>query len=222
MNKPESVNADVGPRERAAELYRRLRREHPHAHIELNYSTPWELLAATVLSAQCTDKRVNQVTADLFQKYRDPADYLRASIKELESDIRSTGFFRRKAENLRRIARAVIEQFDGEVPADMEALTQLPGVGRKTANVVLGNAFGVPGVVVDTHVSRVARRLGLTLNTDPVKIERDLAALFPAKEWITLSHILVFHGRYLCKARKPECRRCPVTDLCEYSSAAAD
>ncbi len=210
--------SDIPPadRQKAREIYARLRAEHPAARIELDFSDPFELLVATVLSAQCTDVRVNQVTARLFRKYRTPDDYLSVPKEELEQDIRSTGFFRRKAESIRRIAQALHERFEDHVPADIEALTSLPGVGRKTANVVLGNAFGIPGLVVDTHVARVSQRLGLTAESDPTRIEQDLMRLFPDEEWVRLSHTLIFHGRYLCKARKPECGRCPANDLCRF------
>ncbi|NOY81048.1 MAG: endonuclease III [Kiritimatiellaeota bacterium] len=211
-----ALEATTRDPQRAHEIYTRLRAEHPAARIELDFSNPFELLVATVLSAQCTDARVNRVTARLFRKYRTPDDYLAVPKSELEEDIRSTGFFRRKAESIRRIAQALHERFDDRVPADLEALTSLPGVGRKTANVVLGNAFGIPGIVVDTHVIRVSQRLGLTGESDPARIEQDLMQLFPAKEWVRLSHTLVFHGRYLCKARKPGCERCPVKGFCRF------
>ncbi len=202
-------------RKKAREVYRKLRQAHPDARIELNFGNPWELLVATVLSAQCTDVRVNLVTADLFRKYRGPADYLRVPVAELENDIRSTGFFRNKAKSLRGAAQAVIERFGGHVPQTMEELVTVPGIGRKTANVLLGNAFDTPGVVVDTHVTRLTRRIGLTTNEDAVKIEFDLRELLPSKDWTQFSHTLIFHGRRVCLARKPRCETCPITSLCD-------
>ena len=201
-------------RAKAHLAFLRLRRLHPTAHIELRFKTPVELLVATILSAQCTDVRVNAITASLFKKYRKPEDYLRATRAELEQAIRPTGFFRMKARGIRGAMARIVERHQGKVPGDMEALTALPGVGRKTANVILGNAYGIPGIVVDTHVIRVSNRLGWTRERDPAKIESDLARLFPSKAWIRLSNTLVFHGRYVCKARKPMCDRCPLTNLC--------
>jgi len=208
-------------KQRAQKIYEALRKTHPHARIELDFSNAWELLVATVLSAQCTDRRVNEVTRSLFKKYRTPEDYLRVPEQELEEDIRPTGFFRRKAKSIRGIAKAVVQRFNGEAPRTMEELTTLPGVGRKTANVILGNAFGIPGIVVDTHVGRVAQRLGLTDASDPEKIEQDLMALFPREEWTRVSNTLIFHGRYICKARKPDCAACPVKGLCPTFAAAS-
>ena len=208
-------------RAKAGALFSRLRRLHPGAHIELRFNNPVELLVATILSAQCTDTRVNAITAELFKKYRAPADYLRVSQSELERDIRTAGFFRMKARNIRGAMADILERHRGEVPRNMEALTALPGVGRKTANVILGNAFGLPGIVVDTHVIRVSNRLGLTRERDPVKIEADLAALFQPRSWILLSQTLVFHGRYVCKARKPLCGQCSVTQMCPAFDAPA-
>ncbi len=203
-------------KKKAAVVYRRLQKAHPDARIELKFKTPLELLVATVLSAQCTDVRVNEVTASLFKKYRKPEDYLRRALSELEADIRPTGFFRQKAKSLRGAMERMVDTFGGEVPGDMEGLTRLPGIGRKTANVILGNAFGVPGIVVDTHVARVSQRIGLTDQKNPEKIETALGGLFPRKSWTHLSHLLIFHGRYICKARKPLCDRCPLTDVCDY------
>jgi endonuclease-3 len=201
---------------KAREVYKRLRKLHPDAHIELDFTNPLELLVATVLSAQCTDVRVNLVTNALFKKYRRPADYLRVPVVELQIDIVSTGFFRNKAKAIRGQMQALLERHGGEVPQTMEELVALPGVGRKTANVILGNAFGVPGIPVDTHVQRVSQRIGLTKNDDPVKIEFDLMALFPKKDWTLLGHTLIFHGRRVCVARKPACEKCPLTGLCDY------
>ena len=207
---------DKERRQKARTVYGRLRKLHPEARTELRYGNPLELLVATVLSAQCTDVRVNEVTANLFRKYRKPEDYLKATASELEEDIRPAGFFRQKTRSLRGAMETIIDEHGGRVPGDMDALTRLPGIGRKTANVILGNAFGVPGIAVDTHVSRVSRRIGLTAEKDPVKIESDLNAMFPEKEWTRLSHTLIFHGRYVCKARKPLCERCSITSLCDH------
>lgn len=192
-----------------------LEKAYPDAHCELNYSNPLELLVATILSAQCTDKRVNLVTAELFKKYRSAADYARAPLGELEQDIRTTGFFRNKAKSLNACCQALVERHGGQVPRTMEALTQLGGVGRKTANVVLGNAFHVNcGVVVDTHVTRLAQRLGLTKEKMPEKIEQDLMTLVPQAQWTLFSHWLIWHGRRRCEARKPDCRGCEIRVLC--------
>jgi endonuclease-3 len=197
-----------------------LRAAYPDAHCELNFSNPLELLVATILSAQCTDKRVNLVTAELFQKYRTAKDYAEAPLADLERAIQSTGFFRNKARNIQACCRALVEQHGGAVPRTMEELHALDGVGRKTANVVLGNAFGVNvGVVVDTHVSRLASRLGLTKQTDPVKIERDLMKLVPQADWTLFSHWLIWHGRRRCAARKPDCAHCEIAPLCPSCAA---
>ncbi len=200
----------------ALEIYEKLVKRYPDAACALHFSSPLELLVATVLSAQCTDKRVNEVTAKLFQKYREPQDYLDASAEELEADIRSTGFFRQKTKSLRGIMAALIEKYGGEVPQNMEDLTQLPGIGRKTANVVLGDAFDVPGIAVDTHVSRVSQRIGLSDQKNADKIEQDLMKLYSEDRWIKLSHLLIFHGRYTCKSQKPLCSQCPVANMCNY------
>ena len=202
----------------AAEIYRRLLAEHPDAHCELDFRTPYELLVATILSAQCTDKRVNLVTPHLFRRYPDAHALSGARPEELEEAIRSTGFFRNKAKSLLGMSRAVVEQHGGEIPADMDLLTALPGVGRKTANVILGNAFGRnEGVVVDTHVGRLAVRLGFTDETDPVKVERALMPIVPREDWTMLSHLLIFHGRRVCEARVPKCERCVLADICPSS-----
>ena len=197
----------------STEVVARLKAEYPDARTELNWSNPLELLVATILSAQTTDVRVNQVTESLFAKYRTAEDY--ADSGELEEDIRPTGFYRNKARSLRGMARALVEEHRGEVPRTMSELVALPGVGRKTANVVLGNAFGAnEGIVVDTHVRRVSNRLGLTESRDPVKIERDLIRMVPEEEWTIFSHLLIFHGRRVCKARKPDCPNCVLNDIC--------
>jgi endonuclease-3 len=193
----------------------RLKAEYPDARTELDWQSPLELLVATVLSAQTTDVQVNRVTQTLFAKYHTAEDYAHAEPSELEEDIRPTGFYRNKARSLRNMAAALVEEHGGEVPSTMRELVALPGVGRKTANVVLGNAFGVDeGIVVDTHVRRVSGRLGLTENEDPVKIERDLMQVVPGEDWTVFSHLLILHGRRTCKARKPDCPNCVLNDIC--------
>jgi endonuclease-3 len=197
----------------AQDVVVRLKSEYPDAQTELDWSNPLELLVATMLSAQTTDVQVNRVTQGLFTKYRTAEDY--ADADELEEDIRPTGFYRNKARSLRNMASALIEDHGGEVPRTMQELVALPGVGRKTANVVLGNAFGVDeGIVVDTHVRRVSGRLGLTQNRDPEKIERDLMQVVPEQDWTVFSHLLILHGRRTCKARKPDCPNCSLNDIC--------
>ena len=192
-----------------------LDRVYPGVHCELNHADPLQLLVATILSAQCTDKRVNIVTAELFKKYRSAADYANAPLVELEQAIKTTGFFRNKAKNIRACCRKLVERHGGEVPRTMDELTQLDGVGRKTANVVLGNAFGInAGVVVDTHVARLSHRLGLTGQATPEKIERDLMSLVPREQWALFSHWLIWHGRRRCAARKPDCLNCEILKLC--------
>jgi endonuclease-3 len=199
----------------ALEILARLRHEYPDAHCELDFSNPLQLLTATILSAQCTDKRVNMVTPDLFRKYPDAGSLAAANPEELEDLIRSTGFFRNKTKSLLGMAGAVADLHEGSVPQTMDELTQLPGVGRKTANVVLGNAFGInEGVVVDTHVGRLSVRLGLTDETDPVKVEQALMPLFPREDWTLISHLLIFHGRRICIARAPRCGECVLADVC--------
>lgn len=195
-------------------MHRLLAEAYPDAHCELDHDGPFQLLVATVLSAQCTDARVNGVTPGLFARFPSPRAYAQADPVELEDLIRPTGFFRSKTASLIGIGRALVERFDEQVPGRLEDLVTLPGVGRKTANVVLGNAFGVPGITVDTHVGRVARRLVWTRSTDPLEVEADLAVLFPPEDWTMLSHRLIFHGRRTCFARRPACGRCPVADLC--------
>lgn len=199
-----------------------LRRLYPDARCSLNFTNPLELLIATQLSAQCTDERVNIVTADLFKKYRSVEGYATVSQEELEQDIRSTGFYRNKAKNIRAAAQRIITNYGGEVPRTMEDLLTLPGVARKTANVVLGNAFGiVEGFVVDTHIGRLARRFGWTTHEDPVKVEQDLMRLIPQQDWLDLSHMLIYHGRAICLARKPLCEKCTLAKLCPSAFIAS-
>jgi endonuclease-3 len=199
---------------RARRINRELAELYPDAHTELNFSTPLELLVATILSAQTTDKRVNMVTPVLFARYQTAADYAAADRGEMEKIIQSTGFFRAKTNSLIGLGQALCDRFGGEVPASLAELVTLPGVGRKTANVVLGNAFGIPGITVDTHFARLSRRFGWTRQTDPVKIESEVGALFPPKEWTMLSHRLIWHGRRVCHARKPACGACELARLC--------
>lgn len=202
-------------RKRTVEIIGRLEAAYPNAHCELEHSNAFELLVATILSAQCTDKQVNIVTSTLFRKYRSPQDFLDASRSDLETDIHSTGFFRNKAKNIKGACQRLLEVFGGEVPQTMEELLTLDGVARKTANVVLGNAFGIEsGIVVDTHVARLSQRLGLTHATAPEKIELDLQELVPQKDWIMFPHWLIFHGRQICNAKKPKCTECVLADLC--------
>ena len=202
-------------KERTRRIIRALKKSYPDATCSLDYTNPLELLIATILSAQCTDERVNLVTAQLFRKYRSAPDYLRVEQEELEADIRSTGFFRNKAKAIQGACRMIEAEFDGRVPAEMDALLKLPGVARKTANVVLGNAFGIAsGVVVDTHVTRVSARLGLSTQKTAEKIEQDLNALVPNADWILFPHLLIAHGRKICKARTPLCRECVLAKDC--------
>jgi endonuclease-3 len=199
---------------RARAIARGLAKAYPDAWCELNYRTPWELLVATILSAQCTDKMVNQVTPELFAEFPDPGALAAAPAGRIERLIHRTGFFRQKTKSLQKAARGVAEQHAGDVPSEMEALTQLPGVGRKTANVIRGTAFGLPAIFVDTHVARLSNRLGLTLSDDPKKIEIDLGDLLPPKQWTAFAHRLIHHGRRICAARKPRCTLCPVARWC--------
>jgi endonuclease III len=202
-------------RRRAAKTVEALARHYSAARCALEFRTPLELLVATILSAQCTDERVNKVTRELFTKYRSAVDYARAPLAELEKDIQSTGFFRNKAKSIKGCCEVLAEKFDGQVPSDLDTLVELPGVGRKTANVVLGTAYGIPsGVVVDTHVTRLSRRLGLTAEKNPEKIEQDLMKLLPQDEWIDFSHRMIHHGRRICVARKPKCPECPLNTFC--------
>jgi endonuclease-3 len=204
-------------------MHRALAERYPDARCELDFSTPLELLVATVLSAQTTDVRVNQVTPRLFARYPDAVGYARADRAELEELIKPTGFFRAKTESLIKLGDALVQNFGGEVPGTLEKLVTLPGVGRKTANVVLGNAFGVPGITVDTHVGRLTRRFGWSDQEDPVKVESDLGALFPRKDWTMLSHRMIFHGRRTCHARRPACGACVVSAWCpSYGAGETD
>ena len=207
----------------SGEVFTRLRAAHPDAHCELDHETPFQLLVATILSAQCTDKRVNMVTPLLFRTYPTPAALAEAPQEKLEEIIKSTGFFRNKAKSLIALGKALVERHNGDVPDSMEALVTLPGVGRKTANVILGNAFGKnEGVVVDTHVGRLSARLGLSRQTDPVKIEGDLMPLYPREDWALLAHLLIFHGRRICDARSPRCDICTLNDICPSSAVIGD
>ncbi len=214
MSKPRNDDRKA----RASKIIRRLKTAYPDAKCTLNHSNAFELLIATILSAQCTDERVNVVTADLFRKYRKPEDYLSVSANELQNDIRTTGFFRNKTKAIQGTAKVLAEEYGGQVPGSIEQLLELPGVARKTANVVLGNAFGISsGIVVDTHVTRLSRRLGLTGHHQAEKIENDLIELVPRKDWVIFSHLLIAHGRKVCKARNPICGECVVEKLCPSS-----
>ena len=215
-----AVNASAARVKRILAL---LDRHYPDARCSLTFSTPLELLVATILSAQCTDERVNKVTPGLFSRYRSAADYAAADREELESLVKSTGFYRAKTSAMIGLGQALCDRFGGEVPARLTDLVTLPGVGRKTANVVLGNAFGVPGITVDTHFGRLARRFGWTQQTDPDKVEAEVGALFPRKDWTQLSHNLIWHGRRRCHARKPACGACPVARWCpSYGEGPTD
>jgi endonuclease-3 len=205
-------------RNRVANIIKTLSKDIPDSTIALKFSNPLELLIATILSAQCTDVRVNEVTKDLFKRYRSAKNYAEADIERLEEDIRPTGFYRNKAKAIQKCCRDLMGRFDGEVPKTLLELVTLPGVGRKTANVVLGNAFGVQGIVVDTHVHRVSQRIGLTKNEDPVKIEFDLMKIMPQGQWTHFSNLLVWHGRKTCVARKPLCDQCGIRKWCDYGS----
>jgi len=208
---------------RARRIHRLLGELYPDAHCELDFACPLQLLVATILSAQTTDQRVNAVTPTLFARYRTAADYAAADRAELEAIIQPTGFFRAKANALIGLGQALCDRYGGQVPARLENLVTLPGVGRKTANVVLGNAFGVPGITVDTHVGRLARRFGWTASTEPERVEAELGALFPKKDWTVLSHRLIWHGRRTCHARRPACGACPVAPLCpSYGEGETD
>jgi endonuclease-3 len=207
--------ATADAKRHAALVTRRLKAAYPDAHCALNFKTPLQLLVATILSAQCTDVRVNIVTKDLFQKYPDAEAFAEAKLSDLERAVQTTGFFRNKAKNIKACCAELVASHGGEVPQDLETLVKLAGVGRKTANVVLGTAFGIPtGVVVDTHVGRLSKRLGLTTHNDPVKIERDLMALLPKRAWVDFAHRMIAHGRQVCVARKPRCSICPLADVC--------
>ena len=215
MAKRESLEA---LKTRTREVIRRLKRAYPGAKCSLNHTNPFELLIATILSAQCTDDRVNIVTADLFRKYRKPEDYLNVSPRELEKDIQSTGFFRNKTKSIQGTSKLLSEQYGGEVPQTMDELLELPGVARKTANVVLGNAFDIhAGVVVDTHVTRLSHRLALTQQKTAEKIEQDLIPIVPKKDWVIFPHLMIYHGRKICKARNPLCNECVIEKQCPSS-----
>ena len=201
-------------KQRTRKILRVLGRLYPDAHCALHYQNPLQLLIATILSAQCTDVRVNLVTPALFKRYPDAQAFANADLKELEKAIQSTGFFRNKARSIKACCQALVEHHGGEVPGTLDELTPLAGIGRKTANVILGNAFGVPGITVDTHVGRLSRRLGLTQEEDPVKVEFALMQLVPKKDWTMFSHRVIFHGRQVCYARKPLCSKCPLADVC--------
>ncbi|GLZ08253.1 endonuclease III [Actinomadura sp. NBRC 104412] len=230
---PASVTAARRPRpreetrlalvRRARRINRELAALYPDAHCELDFTNPLELLVATILSAQSTDRRVNMVTPALFARYRTAEDYAAADRAELEGLVQSTGFFRAKSNNIMKLGHELCERFDGQVPDNLDDLVSLPGVGRKTANVVLGNAFGVPGITVDTHFGRLARRFGWTTETDPVKVERIVGELIPRKDWTMLSHRLIWHGRRICHARRPACGACPLARLCpSYGEGPTD
>jgi endonuclease-3 len=208
------VESPLALTRRARRINRELALLYPDAHCELDFRTPLELAVATILSAQCTDVRVNQVTPALFARYRTAADYAAADRDEVEALIRTTGFFRAKTTSLIGLGQSLVERFDGELPARMADLVTLPGIGRKTANVILGNAFGIPGITVDTHVGRLARRFGWTAEDDPVKVEHAIGALIPRAEWTLLSHRMIFHGRRVCHSRTPACGACGVSRLC--------
>jgi endonuclease-3 len=205
-------------KKRTREIIRTLKRAYPGAKCSLNHSNPFELLVATILSAQCTDERVNIVTADLFRKYRKPEDYLNVSPRELEKDIQSTGFFRNKTKSIQGTSKVLAEEYGGQVPQTMDELLELPGVARKTANVVLGNAFDIKaGVVVDTHVTRLSHRLNLSQEKTAEKIERDLIEIIPKKDWVIFPHLMIYHGRKVCKARNPQCAECVIEKYCPSS-----
>ena len=206
--------------ERAPEIITRLSKAHPDAHVALNFTNPLECLVATILSAQCTDERVNMVTASLFTKYRTAEDYLKVPVEELAADIKPTGFFNQKTKSLRGACARIVDAYGGKVPNTMEDLITLPGVARKTANIVLGNSFGiVEGIAVDTHVKRLANRIGFSKESDPVKIEQDLMRLIPREKWFSFTYVLIDHGRAICHAKKPRCTECPIEPLCPSSQA---
>ena len=215
MASTDMLTPESPPDERINEIIRRLHAEHPDACCALEHDSPYELLVATILSAQCTDERVNKVTPDLFMQFPTPRDMAEADRTDIEEVVRSTGFYRNKAKHIQEASQIIAFEHDGDVPADMKELTKLPGVARKTANVVLGVSYNIAdGVVVDTHVKRLSNRLGLTTNQNPNKIEKDLMALVPRDEWIDISHLLIFHGRRVCSARKPDCTNCVLNDIC--------
>jgi endonuclease-3 len=208
----------MDPAQKIGPILQLLDKHYPDAHCTLDFTNPLELLVATVLSAQCTDVRVNQVTPAIFTQYPTAAHYADAPLKDLEQAIYTTGFYRQKAKSIKALCRALVEKFGSRVPDSLDDLVKLPGIGRKTANVILGNAFGIPGLVVDTHMGRVAQRLGLTRQKDPVKIEFDLMPLVPQNRWIKFSHQMIWHGRRICSAKKPVCPACPLLPYCDYGS----
>ena len=199
---------------RAKAIYRQLTKSYPNVRCELDYNSAFQLLVATVLSAQCTDKRVNQTTPALFKKYPNPKKMAKADLKDIQRLVKSTGFFRAKAKNIKGLSNKIMEEFDGDVPSNLDDLISLPGVGRKTANVVLGHAFGIPGITVDTHFGRLSRRFGWSKQSDPVKVEFEVGELIPEKEWTNLSQRMIWHGRRVCHSRKPACGACPLAKLC--------
>jgi len=212
------MNTDIKAKAQAILVL--LEQHYPAAHCTLVFANPLELLVATVLSAQCTDERVNKVTPQVFKKYPTAADYASAPLAELEEAFHSTGFFRQKAKSIKQICQTLVDQFDGQIPPSLAELVKLPGIGRKTANVILGNSFGIPGFVVDTHVGRVSQRLGLTKNNDAVKIEFDLMEMVPRTKWTKFSHQLILHGRLICTAKKPKCPECFLLPHCDFGQAA--
>jgi endonuclease III len=199
---------------KAKAIYRQLTKSYPNVRCELDYNSAFQLLVATVLSAQCTDKRVNQTTPALFKKYPNPKKMAKADLKDIQRLVKSTGFFRAKAKNIKGLSNKIMEEFDGDVPSNLDDLITLPGVGRKTANVVLGHAFGIPGITVDTHFGRLSRRFGWSKQNDPVKVEFEVSELIPEKEWTNLSQRMIWHGRRVCHSRKPACGACPLAKLC--------
>jgi len=199
---------------KAKAIYRKLTMSYPNVRCELDYNSAFQLLVATVLSAQCTDKRVNQTTPALFKKYSNPKKMAKADLKDIQRLVKSTGFFRAKAKNIKGLSNKIMEEFDGDVPSNLDDLIALPGVGRKTANVVLGHAFGIPGITVDTHFGRLSRRFGWSKQNDPVKVEFEVSELIPEKEWTNLSQRMIWHGRRVCHSRKPACGACPLAKLC--------
>ncbi len=206
--------SDTKESQRAGQILKRLKKAYPKVESALEYQSPFELLISTILSAQCTDQRVNIVTETLFKKYKKPEDYIKVSNSELEKDIFSTGFYRQKTKSIKNCCSVLIEKYNGKVPSDFDELTKLPGVGRKTASVVAGNAFGIPAIAVDTHVIRLSNLLGFVENTNPEVIEKRLKELFPKKDWVDSSHLLATHGRNICIARRPKCDECFLADLC--------
>jgi endonuclease-3 len=213
MPKKKTLSKDKA---RAVKIQRMLKKTYPEVKTQLRHANPFQLLVATILSAQCTDKQVNGVTKELFKKLRTPHDFASVSNEVLEELIRPTGYFRNKAKNIKNCSKSLLEKYDGQVPQTLDELVKLPGVGRKTANVVLGSAFNIDGIVVDTHVARISKRLGLTKSNNPVKIEYDLMEIIPKKNWNVFSLQLIYFGRAICKARKPLCPTCPIYDLCDF------